>query len=87
MTGSEVNAYVRCFTEKPPKVASPGPKPKRAGLDEPSEHSVIFDCETTTDASQALRFGFFQVRKRGRLLREGIFYDRVALIDAEFALL
>src|SRR5215204_1532252 len=30
-------------------------------------------AETTTD-SQRLRFGFYQVRKRGRLIEEGFFY-------------
>ena len=29
----------------------------------PSEYTLLFDTETTTNASQSLRFGTFQVRK------------------------
>ena len=37
--------------------------------------SVIFDTETTTDASESLRFGTYQVRKEDALSETGIFYD------------
>jgi hypothetical protein len=42
---------------------------------EASEWTLIFDCETTVDAVQHLRFGFFQIRRHERLEREGILYD------------
>jgi hypothetical protein len=48
--------------------------------DRPSNWDLIFDCETTTDPSQRLRFGVYQVRKNGELYRDhegpehGIFY-------------
>ena len=48
--------------------------------DRPSGWDLIFDCETTTDPSQRLRFGVYQVRKNGELCRDhegpehGIFY-------------
>lgn len=36
--------------------------------------SVTFDTETTTDPSQRLRFGAYQVRDRGELIERGVFY-------------
>lgn len=48
--------------------------PTRAPL-KASGWSVIFDTETTTDASQSLRFGTYQVRKENALSETGIFYD------------
>lgn len=52
-------------------------KPKRRGkgLLPASKWSLTFDCETTTDAGQALRFGTYQLRKAGELRESGIFYD------------
>jgi hypothetical protein len=41
----------------------------------PSAWSLTFDCETTVDAAQRLRFGAFQLRKDGALKRSGLFYD------------
>ncbi|MFT3723035.1 MAG: hypothetical protein QM773_05550 [Hyphomonadaceae bacterium] len=77
-----VDAYMRAYTERPKKnqIAS---KRRGAAVDEPSDYSLIWDCETTTDAAQSLRFGFFQVRKAGQLIREGIFYEPAALSAEE----
>src|SRR5215813_6855907 len=36
--------------------------------------TVTFDTETTTDPSQRLRFGSYQLRDRGKLLERGVFY-------------
>jgi hypothetical protein len=36
--------------------------------------AVIFDTETTTDPSQRLRFGAYQVRDRGELIERGLFH-------------
>jgi hypothetical protein len=47
----------------------------------------VFDCETSIDASQRLRFGFFQLRRGERLETEGIFFDGKALTAAEESLL
>ena len=63
---------VRCYTEEPPK-AGKSKKPWK-GLDEPSDFTLVFDCETTTDEVQALRFGFYQVREGLKLYEQGIFY-------------
>src|SRR5579872_7354216 len=40
----------------------------------PSDWTLIFDTETTTDPGQALRFGVYQVRHHGSLSEAGIFY-------------
>jgi hypothetical protein len=50
---------------------------------EPSEWTLVFDTETTTDPSQRLRFGSFQWRRHGQLERSGLFYDPAALTKAE----
>jgi hypothetical protein len=53
----------------------------------PSDWALVFDTETTTDASQALRFGTYQLRKSGDLNEAGIFYDRDGVTDNELTLL
>src|ERR1700739_2783073 len=74
---------IRAYSE------SPGRKPlamKPRSIDPgPSSWAVIFDCETTTDAKQTLRFGFYQVRDGGELKDEGIFVKREALSPEELA--
>jgi len=48
--------------------------------DRPSNWALILDCESTTDPSQRVRFGAYQVRKNGEIYRDqdgpehGIFY-------------
>ena len=51
--------------------------------DMPSEWALIFDSETTTDESQKLRFGTYQVRKGAELMESGVFYDPETLSKAE----
>ena len=41
----------------------------------PSDWTLTFDCETTVDAAQRLRFGAFQLRKGGVIRRAGLFHD------------
>ena len=57
------------------------------GNDEPSEWALVFDCETTTDAAQRLRFGVYQVRKHETLSESGLFYDSEVLSVSELELL
>ncbi len=40
-----------------------------------SDWTLTFDCETRTDAGQALRFGAYQFRNGERLVEAGLFYD------------
>ena len=79
-------AYVRAYTEKPgePTVGSKWKPPQKEA---PPTYQLIFDCETTTDAAQALRFGVFQVREHGELIKEGVFYDRETMPPHEVELL
>lgn len=78
----KLDIAVRAYTERPNKRSSTE-RIKRRGLDEPSAYALIFDSETLIDASQSLRFGFFQVRKSDKLVREGVFYNAEALSSAE----
>ena len=36
--------------------------------------ALVLDCETTTDASQRLRFGFYRLYDHEELLLEGVFH-------------
>lgn len=45
----------------------------------PSEWVLVFDTETKVDASQALRFGSYQVQRGGELFEAGLFYDAAVL--------
>jgi len=77
---------LRGYTEKPGQKPI-GAKPASFGLDKPLGPTLIFDCETTTDSAQTLRFGFYQVRQGQDLDEEGIFYNRDTLTNAELIIL
>jgi hypothetical protein len=68
---------IRAYSERPDHKPL-GSRPPSAEL-EASEWTLIFDSETTVDAAQRLRFGFFQIRHHERLEREGVFYDKRTL--------
>jgi hypothetical protein len=69
----ETRIAIRAYSENPNRepvgLRSPNPE------SEASSWTLAFDCETTTDASQRLLFGFYQVRDGGALDEEGIFYE------------
>lgn len=62
----------RQFTDKPDPTK---PKSAKRAVASAPKHTLIFDTETTTDASQALRFGTYQFRIGDTLDEAGIFYD------------
>lgn len=66
-----------------------GSKPKsgRNHAPQASQWSIVFDCETTVDAAQQLRFGTYQLRKGGTIREQGYFYDENALSREEMAIL
>ena len=72
---------IRAYSERPHRdpLGSRPPKPDA----ERSEWTLIFDTETTVDATQRLRFGFYQIRLREKLHEEGVFYDPGALTASE----
>lgn len=70
-----VRAYVPLADTPPPKRPRPAKRP--------SDWVLIFDTETTTDPSQRLRFGFFQLRKAGKLVKHGLFFDDTTLKKRE----
>jgi hypothetical protein len=45
------------------------------------ETVLVFDTETTTDPSQRLQFGAYQLRRKGALIERGIFYGDVDKTD------
>jgi len=49
----------------------------------PSETTLTFDTETTTDYTQRLRFGAYQVRTGTELREHGIFYEPTAVTRRE----
>jgi hypothetical protein len=44
---------------------------------------LVFDTETTADESQQLRFGTYQLLKRGKLIEKGLFYGKVEPSELE----
>lgn len=90
-TGKGVNACfevpiaVRAYSERPGRqpLGSRAPSPGIGA----SERTLVLDCETTIEAAQRLRFGFFQIRRGEQLEREGVFSDPKALSKNEQAML
>lgn len=80
MIASPDKIALRAYTE--PAGFKPRSGPAKPDL-EPSEWVLTFDTETRTDPSQALRVGFYQVRKAGELAEEGAFYWPGCLDDCE----
>ena len=67
----QIRAFVE-RTERKPR----GSPPKKLL---PSDWTLVFDTETTTDQSQNLRFGSYQLRRSGDLRERGVFYNPDAL--------
>ena len=59
---------LRAYLQQPP------PRAWHSDRKWDSQFSVTFDTETTTDPSQRLRFGAYQVRHRDKLIERGVFY-------------
>jgi hypothetical protein len=58
--------------------------PKRGSFSQrPSHYVLVFDCETTDDEVQRLRFGSYQVRAGGILKEKGLFFDPDAVDENE----
>lgn len=81
----ETDIAIRAYTERPGRepLGSLSPRP---GLTA-SKWTLVFDCETSADAIQHLRVGFFQVRKGSRLEQHGLFFDSDDLSDLEQSLI
>jgi hypothetical protein len=83
LAGQKIAIALRAYSEA--SIGTSGRRRSRR-YQRPSAHTVIFDCESTTDHTQALRFGTYQWREGAELREEGFFYDP-ALGPAEFAAL
>ena len=70
---------LRAFVSKAPEPEVTQKKARRSRKGRrsagPSKYTLVFDTETTTDASQRLRFGCYQFRKGDFLDEEGLFFD------------
>jgi hypothetical protein len=53
----------------------------------PSDWSLTFDTETTTDFSQRLRVGGYQIRRKDTIVESGLFYDPEVLTQDELVVL
>ena len=60
---------------------------KRKTLPKPSDETVVFDTETSTDHAQNLRIGTYQVRKGLGLHEKGILYEPDNVTSDELTLL
>lgn len=77
----QLEIAVRCYADN-------GQKPWVAKPATPAaDYTLVFDCETTTDETQALRFGAYQFRQGQNLLEAGLFYDPEALSAPEAKLI
>jgi hypothetical protein len=59
----------------------------RPGRQLPSDWVLVFDCETATTPDQRLKFGTYQLRRKGRLFERGAFYEPDALTPIELQVL
>ncbi|PWT86475.1 MAG: hypothetical protein C5B58_01315, partial [Acidobacteria bacterium] len=64
---------IRAYTERPNSKPL-GNLPVKEGLTA-SKWTVVVDTETSTEATQRFRLGFFQIRKESRLETSGVFFD------------
>ena len=74
--------HLRCFATLEGGEALKPPQGGRKKVG-PSEVTLTFDTETTTEAAQRLRILFYQLRVRGQLDEEGAAYDPGALSARE----
>lgn len=82
-----IRAYAAPTTQEH---SNPCARTRKTRRDSPlpaSAWTLVFDTETTTDASQALRFGTYQLRDGERLHEAGIFFDQEGVGNRELALM
>ena len=72
---------IRAYSENPERDPV-GLQPPSAEIDA-SPWTLVFDCETTIDPRQRLKFGFYQIRNGKSLHQEGIFYDPAAITTVD----
>ena len=72
---------IRAYSERPDREPLGAKSPKADG--EAPRWTLVFDCETAIDATQQLRFEFYQVRDGDEPHEEGLFYDPHAISQRE----
>ena len=86
MIPEELPIAVRAFVDRP-RPPSPPQRHHMMRAIGASNRVLVIDTETTTDASQQLRFGVYQLREGDTLAEAGFFYDPDSLTDDELATL
>jgi hypothetical protein len=68
--------YLRGYVvrDKKPKQGAFDPEGEEVDRVPPADVTLTFDCETTVDAAQSLRFGAYQLREDGELIEHGLFH-------------
>src|SRR3954468_14268398 len=77
--GDRLPIYLRGYAAIPPR---PTQRQKGDNLP-PSGWTLIFDTETTTDATQRLRIGTFQLLEPGGSELRGMFFDPANVTEEE----
>ncbi|RYG87541.1 MAG: hypothetical protein EON59_07115 [Alphaproteobacteria bacterium] len=88
--GEEKSIYLRGYVVREDPTKRGWTDSERENVDTlpPSGWTLTFDCETGTDAAQALRFGAYQLRKNGILARNGAgLFHAEDISDAELTVL
>lgn len=83
----ELEIAIRSYVTKRPLVKTKKPRRMPAPPNDPSEWTLVFDTETTSDHCQRLRFGSYEVRRDDDLRERGLFFDPDAMTVRETALL
>jgi hypothetical protein len=78
---------IQNYTHKRKRKTSSASGKKRKGLPRPSDTTLVFDTETTTDHTQRLRFGTYRVYKKTKFMENGIFYEPENVTPDELQLL
>ncbi len=79
-----VGIAVRAYAQKENiPISRPPKKHIKKKSDLPSEWVLVYDTETTTDETQNMRFGSYQIRKNDLLDESGVFYDPEILTKSE----
>src|ERR1700739_3516781 len=85
--GNEAGAYLPLAARAYVPLADPQRQRRSRSSPGPSEWVLVFDTETTTDPALRLRFGTFQLRYAGRLVKHGVFYEPDTLSKRERSIL
>ena len=82
-SADQLDVLLRAYAAEKRLTGSRSKRRRRRSRVGPSEISLVFDTETTTDHAQRCRIAIYQLRVGKRLDEEGIAYDGEALSERE----